>query len=389
MSIKRPLSRFAHAMIRPGIGAVQWGNSRYDTVVNHGDPKNRLDVAIVGDGYAAADMPLFDKDVEAIVNAFHTVEPIRTYWPHFNFHRINLISKTTGVNDCYQQPPIRTTSPLGTHFSFIDQRRLVGWDWRVWQVAKQSGVPFDALLVVVNTPRRGGATRFWMTVAYASRNSIDFPRIMIHEAGHSIAKLNDEYVDRLMPRWKWLRHLAKLPNLMPFANVSTNPKRPPWHRWLSAEKDAPNSTIGCYEGASFMPYGLYRPAPTCLMREHQAPFCPICQEQWIKRIYLHSPIADGRDPDGDQSIGVGGFISFNATCLRHEAIETIWRIRDPNGIWKEVQKTADYKPFRCRFNHAGRWIIRCDLSDRSSRLRQSSVIKRSAQKILWAIIVQE
>ena len=30
-------------------------------------------------------------------------------------------------------------------------------------------------------------------VAYASRNSSDFPEIMIHEAGHTIARLMDEY----------------------------------------------------------------------------------------------------------------------------------------------------------------------------------------------------
>ena len=60
-------------------------------------------------------------------------------------------------------------------------------------VATMAGVPWDQILVVVNAPRRGGATLATMTVAYASRNSSDFPRIMIHEAGHTIAGLIDEY----------------------------------------------------------------------------------------------------------------------------------------------------------------------------------------------------
>ncbi len=386
MNIGLGLSRLGGAVIRPGIGRAVWGSPRYETIVDNGDPARRLDVAILGDGYTAAEMPLFRADVDAIVAEFRAVEPIRSYWQHFNFHRVNLITPTPGTNDCYQKPAVRTTTPLGTHFSFIDKRRLVGWDWRVWQVAVRSGVPFDVLLVVVNTPRRGGATRFWLTVGYASRNSADFPRIMVHEAGHAIAKLNDEYVDRLAPSFKWLRGLRRLPNLLPFANVTTNPKRPPWRDWLADHDD--DNGVGCHEGGSFVSYGVYRPTTNCMMREHNQPFCPVCQEQWIKRIYRRSVIADGGVPDSDLFVQVGERFVLEAAVLRRDHIETVWSTRNQAAVWTEVQRSPAYMPLAWRFDQPGRSIIRCDLADRSPRIRKQSVVRQSAQRLEWAVIVR-
>ncbi len=377
-----------------GIGRYKWGANRFDTLVDNGDPANRVDVAILGDGYAAEDMPLFYEDVDEIIACFQGIEPTTSYWKHFNFHRVNVISQQSGIDDKYQTPPVKHKSALGTHFSFISPRRLVGWDWRTKQVARRAGVPFDHLLVTVNTPRRGGATRFWLDVGYASRNSADFPRIMIHEAGHAIAKLIDEYTGEI-PDIKFLDGRS-LPNVLPFANASLSWRRPPWEHWLSdaVERPTPRTDattlgdVGVFKGAFYTKYGTYRPTIDCMMRRHSQEFCPVCREQWIKRIYKMTNIADSHTPDRDLEAAVGESLSFSAETLRTEHIHTKWAIRDQRGNWQVKQVTDSFAPFAYKFSHVGRWTVECVLEDHNPMLKKASIIQATRQKLRWVVVVR-
>ncbi len=376
-----------------GIGKYDWGSNRYDTLVDNGDPEHRLDVAIIGDGYARDEMGMFEEDVQSIIDEFHRVEPIRTYAKHFNFHRINIISKQSGVDDRWSKPPIRAKSPLGSHFSFIAARRLVGWDWRVKQVANRSGVPWDSLLVVVNTPRRGGATRFSLSIGYASRNSSDFPRIMIHESGHSIAKLIDEYTGEL-PDFKFLNNRS-FPNLLPFANSSTSYKKPPWKVWIDDKTPCPTPVddglpldcVGAVQGSFYTNYGTYRPTRDCMMRRHSQPFCPVCREQWIKRIYRRTKIADRSLPDTELQAEVGKPVWLDAAVVKPEHIESRWLIFSPDHDWYDGPVTADFVRRSFTFNKRGEWLVICELEDHNPMLRKKNIIRGTRQILQWTINV--
>ena len=402
------------------IGKFEWGETRYDTLVDNGDPEKRLDIAIMGDGYAAEDMEMYRNDVDVLIEAFRNHEPTATYFKHLNFHRLNIIAPKSGIYDRYNVPeraavqgkgllrdariyfmrlfgrfPKRAKSPLGSHFSVISPRRLVGWDWRVFQVANQSGAPYDSCLVLVNTPRRGGATRFWLTVGYASRNSSDYPEIMLHEAGHSIAKLNDEYIDPLVPNLPFLKGRS-LPVYFPFANIATNPRRPKWHAWIKPDTTLPTNyhpdhiddTVGAFEGASYTEYGVYRPTADCMMRRHSQDFCPVCQEQYIKRIYRRSVIADGHTPDQDVAVDVDESVSFSAEVIKPQHIKTVWRTRTPLGIWRKRQETDDFAPVALKFSESGLWTVECLLEDHSPKLRKPEVIRGTQQKLRWMVRVR-
>lgn len=377
-----------------GIGKYDWGETRYDTLVDNGSPDKRLDVAILGDGYAAHEMGMFNEDVDKIIGSFHDIEPMKSYAQHFNFHRVNVISRQSGVDDRWQKPAFKAKSALGAHFSFIAKRRLVGWDWRVRQVARRSGVPWDSLLVVVNTPRRGGATAFWLSIGYASRNSNDFPRIMVHEAGHSIAKLIDEYTGEV-PDIPFLKGRS-LPNVLPFANASLSAKRPPWKVWIEEETvcptpfsvDMPLDCVGAVEGAFYTSFGTYRPTRNCMMRQHNQAFCPVCREQWIKRIYKRSPIADDQMPANDVACGVNEMRAFGAMVLKPEYIKTLWRVRTPEGEWQDRLNSAEFKSFTTSFPKPGLWTVECKLEDHNPMLRKPSVIASTRQKLRWAVRVK-
>lgn len=384
---------------RPMFGSFQWGSPRAVTLVDSGPPAHRLDIAIMGDGYAAADMPLFQADADAIVAAFREIEPMRSYASHFNFYRIDTIAPESGVADLWAPDgPLRQPSPLGVYFSPIAPRRVVGPDRHIMRLATAAGVPWDGVLVVVNTPRRAGATHFTMRVGYASRNSHDFPRIMIHEAGHSIAKLMDEYTDPLFPDFGFMRGRA-LPNwLLPFANVTLNGRRPKWAPWIDATVACPTDpaapwctpeTVGAFEGAAYTQFGAYRPRQACLMNKHRDAFCPVCQEQWIKRIYRHSVIADRFTPAADVvTVRVGEPVTFAAELLRPDHIATLWRVRRAGSFhWDEPMAVRGYRDFHTTFRRRGNYRVRCVLEDQDPKIRQPAVRRASRQRHTWRVNV--
>lgn len=388
------------------IGKHFWEAERYTTLINNGSPSKRLDVAILGDGYSAEDLPMFHADVDTIVQAFQDIEPMKSYIRHFNFYRVNLYSKQSGVSDRYAEGgAVKIASALGTLFSPIASRRLVGPDPWVWHLANRSGVPWDVCLVVVNTPRRGGATLFSMGIGYASRNSSDFPRIMIHESGHAIAKLMDEYTGEIpdFPRLKG----KSLPNwLLPFANVTLNGKRPKWSAWIDSDTACPSDadrcdrrTVGAFEGAAYTSFGTYRPTQSCFMRRHSSAFCPVCQEQYIKRIYKWSPLADGffpyfEPPQPAIRVSAETSTTFSAAVLYPERIRTTWRIRRRGHLrWQTKQQTDTYHDFSVQLplsalsksQHA-LWQVECLLEDISPKIRKPDVKKRASQSHRWQIM---
>lgn len=366
-----------------GLGRVTFPPTPYTTLVNNGTPSNRLDIAILGDGFTESELPLFYDDCDKIVDAFHSLQPFKSYWKHLNFHRVNSISPQSGCDDRWVKPKVRVKSALGAHFSLLNERRLIGWDWRVWQVARKSGVPFDALLVVVNTPRRGGATRFWMTVGYASRNSSDFPRLMVHEAGHAIAKLADEY-DYELPEFRFLQGRS-FPNILPFANVDTNGRNPKWKAWTE------DGTCQTCEGGTYTKFGAFRPSQNCMMEASHYDYCPVCQEQWIKRIYKKSKIIDRFLPKGKVVASIGENIQFSAKPVSPthiSDIKTDWHIRYGLGNWRLAQATPYYEPLNQRFQKKGPWSVRCTLQDHGSKIRKWDVINQSQQQHDWSITVE-
>jgi len=385
---------------------VTWGSPRHTTLVDNGNSDNRLDVAIIGDGYTAEQQEMFRQDAQEIVDAFRRIEPMSTYINHFNFHRVDVISPESGAIDTYLDPPKRPNSALHTFFSPLNERRLIGPDPWVMLVVTESGAPWDKILVVVNTERRGAATLATMSVAYASRNSSEYPRIIIHEAGHTIAGLIDEYTGEL-PDIEFAKGWS-VPNFLPWPNVDTNAKRPKWRRWLSPGVELPTpdtpenrKKVGAFEGATYTNFGVYRPQRRCMMRVHSADFCAVCREQWIKAIYKRSKIADSFSPEFNLPrpplrIKPGQTVSFSAQLVRRQGITTRWRTRKPeHARWRLRQKTEDYADFSVQLPRSTvfgmkvptLWWVECTLEDGSDRVRTPSIRRISRQRQVWHVIV--
>jgi hypothetical protein len=259
----------------------------YRTIFS-GSAKEKIDVAIVAEGYTAEEMELFRRDAAATVEALFSHEPFGSMRENFNFIAVESASLDSGVS--IPRKGEWKNSAVGSHFdTFYADRYLT--TSAIFQMADLlSGIPYEHIIVLANTDTYGGGGIYNSYTLTTAHHPL-FAPVVVHEFGHSFAGLADEYfydtpdiasnplVNTIEP---WQQNITNLANfeskwadMMP--EVATIPSAPT----KSAEE---NYTVGAYEGANYMTKGAYRPAVVCRMRNNTATqFCPVCQRA-IKRI---------------------------------------------------------------------------------------------------------
>src|ERR1700694_4507697 len=93
ISIVLPLAVLFFALVPAAASAEP-----YETIVNNGDSQNRVDLAILGDGYTAAELQKYRNDVQTFVQGFFSQEPFHEYQNYFDVHRIDVTSNQSGAD---------------------------------------------------------------------------------------------------------------------------------------------------------------------------------------------------------------------------------------------------------------------------------------------------
>ncbi|WP_164123400.1 M64 family metallopeptidase [Sphingobacterium sp. xlx-130] len=127
------------------------------------------------------------------------------------------------------------------------------------------------VLILVNSPFYGGSggTYATSTVNMASNE------IAIHEIGHFFAKLGDKY-------WAGNQYAYESPNSSQISDANNVA----WSHWLGI-----NGVKVYSYGNKDSKSNWYRPHESCKMQTLKAPFCSVCQEQFVRKIHeLTSPI---------------------------------------------------------------------------------------------------
>ena len=258
----------------PGV----WG-APATTVLNTGDPANRVDLAILGDGYTTAGMSQYAAHVQQLLQALFAQEPFLEYQGYFNVHRIDVVSAESGADHPEWNPPVFKNTALGATYNCAEIQRLICVDASAaLTIAADSLSPpqRDLILVLVNDAQYGGSGG---AIAVASTHSA-LVELVLHELGHSFGLLADEY-GGYPP---WCNTLVEPPE----PNVSWDYIK--WWSWIEAGTPLPTPPMvpglpGLYEEAKYCDYGLFRPTPNSKMRSLGMPFESINSEQLVKRIY--------------------------------------------------------------------------------------------------------
>ena len=269
-----------------------------------GDPDitQCIDLAIVAEGYTRAKMGKFYADCQRVVDALFAHEPFTSLKNRFNVVAVAAESLTSGPS--VPHLGLWSATPVGTHYdTFYSDRYLMTQDiHRLYDVL--SGVPFEHIIVLVNSDTYGGGG-IYNQITVTTSDHPTFHQVLVHEFGHAYAGLGDEYFyddgyETMYPAdtEPWEPNLttlvdfqSKWADMLPKGTPVPTPPDPkvPNYRKITNEKeqrllDAATQRVGVFEGGGYQSKGVYRPAQECRMKINEvANFCPVCSRA-IQRI---------------------------------------------------------------------------------------------------------
>lgn len=268
-------------------------------LLKSGSPQEKIDVAIVAEGYTKEEAEQFYKDAQVAVEAILAHEPFGKYRDRFNFVAIALESKDSGVS--VPREGLWKDTAVGSNYDtfYSDRYLTTSCVWKMHDAL--CGIPYEHLVILANTDTYGGGgiyNSYTLTTALHK----DFKPVVVHEFGHSFAGLADEYyyddqfVEYYYPDSEpWEQNIttlfdfeSKWDDMLPkIIQIPTPVEGNVWEKIKAGTK--PESIVGVYEGAGYQSKGVYRPYPDCRMKTNAAEsFCPVCQRAIARIIEFYT-----------------------------------------------------------------------------------------------------
>jgi hypothetical protein len=349
-----------------------------------GPPSQRLNFIILGDGYQWDQQSLFYADVDRNLSVMWATEPYRTYRNYINIYAVEIASidygtrcdpdgrvrspdgtiRDTGV----REGPINTkntalrmifdggcTNPLarGTVYTGAPpncqnfaqyypagvnpcetgnqaHNRILDT-----YVAPALGIPRTSqnlqTLAIFNTFTYGGIGG---TQATTSGGSPQGPLISLHEIGHSLGTLVDEYPyssrDVIRPCYTGGEPSSFHHTIMSAAQMLTAQTK--WWRWLGEESLA-GGIIGTHEGGGMVPCGQRRPSEHSMMRWIGFDFDQIGLEHMVARVtgMRNSGQMNVQNTPTAGTVAKDGVLWVDSGHPRFHKLNVTWRIGGPTG----------------------------------------------------------
>jgi len=244
---------------------------------------NGVHLVLLGDGYAEDQQGLFREHVDSTIDALASDEGIGSHLGGFNIHMISTVSENSGADD-NEEVDSRNTA-FDSAYNCGDILRLICANTlTMFETALNEYPAVDQIVLLVNDRRYGGSGNSGGSVAITSAY---FPEIALHEMGHSLVDLADEYVDTLIQETSGLVLFQE----GRYTNVTaiTDPSAVPWAHWIDNNAALPQFAgeqgVGLFEGGLYRQTDVYRPTFNSRMRTFDSSFGPVNSEQWILRLY--------------------------------------------------------------------------------------------------------
>lgn len=299
-------------------------------IMGSGNPANKVDIVIVGDGYAKSDMEKFRKDAKRFNESLFATEPFKSRKSDFNVWTVEAESQESGID--IPDMGVWKDNILGSRYSTFGSARYVLTTENKTLRDIASLAPYDFICILINDSRYGGggiynlyATTYTNEQVKGQEWQMDY--VYVHEFGHSFGGLGDEYYgssiaynDFYMPGVEpWEPNVTALLDKknvkwQKFADPATAIPTP-WEKAkydsleaergkldrlaadyydkrepiFKAQKEILSDArfagkVGAYEGSGYAAKGLYRPALDCRMFSLSLnDFDPVCSEA-IKRV---------------------------------------------------------------------------------------------------------
>ncbi len=243
------------------------------------EPSKAYDILLVPEGYAFSDTAKWRKDAERCAEAILNCSPFKENAYRINIRALCEFYVESGVSRDGTGKRRKKTLLGASFYTLGTERYLMVED--MWRLASVCGLmPYDHVLVICNTRKYGGGGiyNFHSTVT----DNRYFNYVCVHELGHGIAGLADEYYTSDVAVLDYYPEGTEppAPNITSLVNFDAK-----WRDMLDPEVPVPTPAekqyeddLGVFEGAGYCAKGLYRPRKSCTMKDIKYDyFCPVCQ----------------------------------------------------------------------------------------------------------------
>ncbi len=263
------------------------------TTIHSGSEQEKIDVAIVAEGYTAEEMQLFREDVQKTVEALFSHEPFGSMRERFNIVAVESVSADSGVS--VPREGVWKDSAVKSHFDTFYAARYLTTSAIFAMADLLAGIPYEHIIVLANTETYGGGGIYNSYTLTTAHHPL-FAPVVVHEFGHSFGGLADEYFydtpdissnPLTATNEPWQQNITNLVDLdSKWGDMLPEGTAIPTEPTKQAEE---NYTVGVYEGANYMTKGAFRPAVVCRMRNNTATqFCPVCQRALERMIRFYT-----------------------------------------------------------------------------------------------------
>jgi hypothetical protein len=294
------------------------------TLHESGDPATKIDLLILGDGYTARERAKFERDARRLTATLFATSPFKERQADVNVWGLSPAAAQSGISRPSQR--IYRRSPVGaTYDAFDSERYVLTFENKAFRDLA-ANAPYDVVEILTNSATYGGGGIYGLYSTVAA-DSVWSSYIFVHEFGHHIAGLADEYytsdvaylpaADRVEPwepnatalldptalKWKDLvTPGVSIPTPWPKEEFERYTKEIQQKRRAIRAADRPEAEmdalfrdeekrdttllnegpyagkVGAFEGADYEARGLYRPQADCIMfTRDNVPFCAVCR----------------------------------------------------------------------------------------------------------------
>jgi hypothetical protein len=302
----------------------------------HGDPVDKVDLLLLGDGYTAAECKRkFPADARRLAATLFRREPFASRRSDFNVWGLCPPSAESGISR--PSTGIHHRTPVGaTYDAFGSERYVLTFDNRALREVA-SRAPYEMLEILANGKTYGGGGIFgaFATVAVDSAWA-DY--VFVHEFGHHIAALADEYytspvayapTGQVVEPWepnvtalldrehlKWRQRMetsSPVPTPWPKTEFEARERDFQARRKQIRAEQRPEAEmdalfreeqayttalfrsaehahlVGAFQGANYDAQAYYRSQLDCVMfTRDEVPFCRVCQSAIDRIIDLYA-----------------------------------------------------------------------------------------------------
>lgn len=254
----------------------------FEAIKVSGDNDKRINLVILSEGYQTTEFDKFIDDATSFSNTMFTQSPFSEYTDFFNIYAIKVPSNESGADhpgtatDVSEpkSPVIDVDTYFNTSFDISNIHRLLYTynSSAIYNVLANSFPLYDEPVILVNSSEYGGAGGAYAVFSNGSNAN----EVAIHELGHSLFDLSDEYYAGDI----YAREAINM-------TQETSPTLIKWKNWIGENNIGVYPHVGSGNASNW-----YKPRHLeCKMEKLNKPFCSVCKEGIIEKIHsLVSPI---------------------------------------------------------------------------------------------------